>query len=93
METIKPGTYTLPEGCTCIKKGDTIEIRPSKRLPKCEHYCCECKWAMVGYCGNSLYKTNVCEKKPKNKLHYKSKEHLYYAVGLKNKACDMFKQK
>ena len=48
---------------------------------------------MVGYCGNSLYKTNVCEKKPKNKLHYKSKEHLYYAVGLKNKACDMFKQK
>lgn len=90
-------TINIPEDCTAIRVGRTIEIRKKVNPQKAKYHCGDCEYLIEGYPTNKAwYKTDVCKLKPKPSHRIASNgevEKVYYSCSIWSKICENFKQK
>ena len=93
METIKEGSYSIPEGCTARICAGVITVakKKSRCLAPGEHRCKDCKHQGEGYSlGTQVYLAKVCMKRPKKEW---GSRRLYYDANDNHKTCEMFELK
>lgn len=90
MNELKIGTYTIPEGCTLVRRGNKVVIKQKtgRHRPACDYRCCDCKHMVQGHWRiNQWYLSNVCEMRPG------TREGLFRAVKpLGGKDCKFFEK-
>lgn len=98
MKTLDKGIYMIPDGCICKRvDSNTIEIRDANSFRKTigpeDRRCRNCIHRIIGFSikpayNRPLFKTNVCELKPKKA------DNIYYAVkDIDGKTCNNFSKK
>lgn len=80
---LKIGEYTIPEGCTIKRIGNTIQVYQKKQIDPTILRCRQCK-----YCVRKSFNFYGCMARTWGKKYPR-----HYTVTLSTKACEKFERK
>lgn len=81
---LKIGEYTIPEGCTIKREGNTVKVYQKKQIDPTILRCRQCKYCMR----KSLFNVYICMARTWGKKYPR-----HYTVTPSTKACENFERK
>lgn len=84
---LKIGEYTIPEGCTIKREGNTVKVYQKKQIDTSVSRCRDCKYCEI-MSVTPWYKYYACMARTWGKKYPR-----HYTVTLSTKACEKFEKK